>query len=208
MLLESEKNKICNLRLEGRKWWNYQRLYKVQNMLLVQISAVVWGKQEDPWAAGRLLRHCCKLWAPSVGVWLLLWDMISCFPLLAGKSGSHFYPSCSVVSLSRWFVPGCLGSPLLYIWVFALQESKGKAGVVWRFGIWIRDYCTAGCAWWGGGKAEFEVSVAHSHPLLMIPKKSPSFSCSLSSDILHCPTEQMVWTPTRLIGLFLLNSYL
>lgn len=105
--LESEKNKIFTLGLECREQWNYQALYNLQNMLSLQISAVVWGQQEDPWAAGRLLRHCCRLWAPPVGIWLLLWVWSSCFPLFAEKPGSHFSPGCWVVNLSKWFIPGC-----------------------------------------------------------------------------------------------------
>lgn len=80
---------------------------------------------------------------------------------------------------------------------------------MWGFGVWLRDYCTAGSAWWGGGKAEFEVSVAHSHPLLMIPKKGPHISLTLYHLIyLIALLKKFVWTPTRLIVLFLFNSYL
>lgn len=50
---------------------------------------------------------------------------------------------------------------------------------MWGCGVWVRDYCSAGCAWWAGGEAEFETSVAHSHPLPMIPEEVPHLCLAL-----------------------------
>lgn len=158
-----------NLRLEGRERWNYQTLYKLQNTLLLQIAAVVWGEQQDPWVAGRLFRHCCKLWAPPVGILVLLWGLkqllsFACWEgritvLLQLLGGVSFQVICT------WLfrLPAAV-----YLGFCSTARQMGEAGVVWGFRVWIKDYCTAGCAWKAGGEAELE---AHSHPLLMIPKE-------------------------------------
>lgn len=84
----------------------------------------------------------------------------SCFPLLAGKSESCFLPQ---LYLSRWFVPGCLGSRCCTFGILLCSKAKGGGRSWGGFGVWIMDYCTAGCAWWARGEAQFEASVAHSH---------------------------------------------
>lgn len=97
MLLESQKNKILNLRLEGRERGKYQTIYKLQNMLSLQTASAVPSKRMCPCALGRSLGLCCSLWAPPVAIWLLVWGLKKLLSFFCWeRSGwcSFIYLSC------------------------------------------------------------------------------------------------------------------